>query len=1123
MADKNSKFEVHFDPLWYKDAIIYEAHVRAFFDSNADGYGDFRGLTEKLDYLQDLGITALWLLPFYPSPLRDDGYDIADYRNVHPRYGTLHDFRSMLRAAHHRGIQVICELVVNHTSDQHPWFQRARRAKPGSTTRDYYVWSDTTERYADARIIFKDYEPSNWTWDDQAQAYYWHRFFSHQPDLNFENPRVRRSIFQTLDFWLDMGVAGMRLDAVPYLYEEDGTICENLPQTHAFLAELRRHIDRKYGDRMLLAEANQWPEDAAQYLGDGAGCHMAFHFPLMPRMFMAIQLEDRFPIIDILQQTPEIPEACQWALFLRNHDELTLEMVTDEERDYMYRTYAHETQARINLGIRRRLAPLLGHSRRRIELMYGLLLSLPGTPVIYYGDEIGMGDNFYLGDRDAVRTPMQWSADRNGGFSRANPQQLYLPLISDPEYRYEAVNVETQQRNPHSMLWWMKRIIALRKQHRPFSRGTMEMLQPENRKVLAFIRRHEDETLLVVANLSRFVQYVELDLGEFSGMTPVEIFGRTEFPRIGDLRYFVTLGPHSFYWFLLEAPESRVEARPGEPSLVTIRVAGSWESVLEGVARGTLEAQLPRFLKTCRWFGGKARKIKEAVIRQTIPLTSSDLQSMLAMVEVGYTDADSETYLLPLTFSTGERSEVITHHHRSMALARLIVRDRHGAEQEGVLHDATGERPFALALLDAIARRRHFRGTGGTLKCRPNRALRPLLAAQTGPLEPAPMRGEQSNSSIIFGDQLILKLFRKLESGVNPDLEIGRFLTEQKKFAHVPPVLGSIEYEDDSQANASLAILQGFVANEGDAWGYTLDVLGHFFEHLLAARETFEEAIPDRLDLLEPGTSEEPDQGPSALIGPYLDQAGLLGRRTAEMHCALAAADNDPAFVPESFTPHYQRSLYQSMRNLSGQIFQLLRRRLPDLDEPALSLARQVSEREEHVLSAFRLILDRRIGAKRIRTHGDYHLGQVLFTGRDFVILDFEGEPARSLSERRLKRASLRDVAGMLRSFHYAVWTASRRFIDNGMVAEDRRSGFERWARFWYERVSACFLDEYLSVGEGGGFLPRSREELRILLDAYLLEKAIYELGYELNNRPNWIDIPLHGILSLLGKAGSTG
>src|SRR5215218_6465747 len=524
-------------PLWFKDAVIYETHVRAFFDSDEDGIGDFRGLVEKLEYLHDLGITAIWLLPFYPSPLKDDGYDIADYFDIHPAYGTLQDFRVFLREAHRRGLRVITELVINHTSDQHPWFQRARRAAPGSPERDFYVWSDTADKYRDARIIFRDFETSNWTWDHVAGAYFWHRFYSHQPDLNYRNPAVIQAVYEVVDFWLGMGVDGLRLDAVPYLIEEEGTDCENLPGTHQILKDLRRYMDERYTDRMLLAEANQWPEESIAYFGDGDECHMAFHFPLMPRLFMAIHTEDRFPIVDILAQTPPIPETCQWALFLRNHDELTLEMVTDEERLYMYRAYAQDPEARVNLGIRRRLAPLLGNDRRRIELLNALLCSLPGTPVIYYGDEIGMGDNIYLGDRNGVRTPMQWSDDRNAGFSGAHPQRLYLPLIVDHVFHHEAVHVEAQQQNPHSLLNWTRRLLALRRRHPAFGLGDLEILHPTNHAVLAFIRRHEDECLLVVANLSRFVQNVELDLRPYRDLVPIELFGRASFRPIGDEPY----------------------------------------------------------------------------------------------------------------------------------------------------------------------------------------------------------------------------------------------------------------------------------------------------------------------------------------------------------------------------------------------------------------------------------------------------------------------------------------------------------------------------------------------------------------------------------------------------------
>src|SRR5882724_2185047 len=548
-------------PMWYKSGIIYELHVRAYCDSDGDGTGDFRGLTSKLDYLHDLGVTAIWLLPFYPSPLKDDGYDIANYYDVHPMYGTLDDFKIFLREAHKRNLRVITELVLNHTSDQHSWFQRARRSPAGSKYRDYYVWNDSPEKYKGTRVIFKDTEPSNWTWDPRAKAFYWHRFFAHQPDLNFDNPAVHEEMINVLDFWFDLGVDGVRLDAVPYLYEREGTSCENLAETHEYLKKLRKHVDEKYGDKMLLAEANQWPDDAVQYFGAGKGdeCHMAFHFPLMPRLFMSLRMEDRVPVVDILEQTPAIPETAQWALFLRNHDELTLEMVTDEERDYMYRMYAHVLQARLNLGIRRRLAALVGNDRKRIELLTALLFSLPGTPVIYYGDEIGMGENIYLGDRNGVRTPMQWSADKNAGFSRANPQSLYLPINLDPENHYEAVNVEVQERNPHSLLWWMKRLMGLRQRWQAFGLGTLEFFQPDNRKVLVFVRRHQNECILVVANLSRFVQPVELDLSVFRSRVPIELFGRTEFPAIGDLPYFLTLSPHAFYWFSLEAKAAVAE------------------------------------------------------------------------------------------------------------------------------------------------------------------------------------------------------------------------------------------------------------------------------------------------------------------------------------------------------------------------------------------------------------------------------------------------------------------------------------------------------------------------------------------------------------------------------------
>ncbi|HWP99452.1 MAG TPA: maltose alpha-D-glucosyltransferase, partial [Vicinamibacterales bacterium] len=765
------------DPLWYKDAVIYELHVRAFFDSNDDGVGDFPGLTSRLDYLQDLGVNALWLLPFYPSPLRDDGYDIAHYEGIHPAYGTLRDFKVFLREAHARGMRVITELVVNHTSDQHPWFQAARRAPAGSRKRDFYVWSDTPHKYREARIIFIDSEKSNWTWDEVAGAYYWHRFFHHQPDLNYDNPRVLRAMLRVMRFWFDMGVDGMRLDAIPYLIEREGTICENLPETHEILKAIRREVDARYPDRMLLAEANQWPADVRPYFGDGDECHMAFHFPLMPRMFMAVKQEDRHPITEILRQTPEIPETCQWALFLRNHDELTLEMVTDEERDYMYQAYAADPQARLNLGIRRRLAPLMENNRPRIELMNSLLFSLPGTPIIYYGDEIGMGDNIYLGDRNGVRTPMQWTGDRNAGFSRADPARLYAPVIMDPVYGYQAINVEAQQRSPSSLLNWMKRMIALRRQHRTFGRGSLELLRPANRKIFAYVRRHEEEIILCVANLARTVQPVELDLSAYRGLTPIEMLGLTEFPRIGDGPYFLTLAPYGFYWFQLQAHPVSITTRApaAEPERVeelpALFVGAAWDTMLDTSIRTLIERELlAGFLQRQRWFGGKARTPRAARFADWGLLRRRPEPVFLAIVEVDYADGGRERYFLPLAATPLPAAEPILAQHPNAVLARIT-----GA-RKGVLHDAVLDGSAMEALLAAIAGGQQIRLRRGVVRGEPAARLPELKGHE--PLPPTPGSPDYSNSLVVFGERLVLKLFRRVETGVNPDLETGRHLAE---------------------------------------------------------------------------------------------------------------------------------------------------------------------------------------------------------------------------------------------------------------------------------------------------------------------------------------------------------
>jgi maltose alpha-D-glucosyltransferase/alpha-amylase len=1082
---------------WYRDAIIYQLHIRAFRDSDGDGIGDFVGLTEKLDYLKDLGVTAIWLLPFYPSPLKDDGYDIADYTDVNPSYGTLQDFRLFLREAHKRDLKVITELVINHTSDQHPWFQRARRARPGSRARDFYVWSPTADRYADARIIFKDFERSNWTWDAEASAYYWHRFYSHQPDLNFENPTVQKATFAALDFWLKLGVDGLRLDAVPYLYEREGTSCENLPETHAFLKELRRRLDSKYQNRMLLAEANQWPEDAVAYFGDGDECHMAFHFPVMPRLFMAVQMEDRFPVVDILQQTPAIPETSQWAVFLRNHDELTLEMVTDEDRDYMYRVYARDPQARINLGIRRRLAPLMGNDRRRIELMNALLFSLPGTPVVYYGDEIGMGDNIYLGDRNGVRTPMQWSPDRNAGFSQSNPQKLYSPVIIDPEYHYEALNVDAQQNNPHSLLWWMKHIIGLRRQYRAFGRGALRFLLPENGRVLAFVREHEDERILVVANLSRFAQAVQLDLADLQGVTPIEMFGRTPFPTIGAVPYSVTLSPYAFYWFLLPAVEPGARRETREFKAPAVSFSGSWEELVRGEQSEMLEAVLPTYLRGSRWFRGKARQITGTTVSRTIPIPVGSRDVLLSVVEVRYLDADPEHYVLPLAYADGDRGREIAANSPSSV---ILSRDR-----GGVLYDAMADEGFMNALVEGIGRRKRWRASRGELVASRTRAF-PELRGGEDALRSSILRGEQSNTSVNLGDRLLFKLFRKAETGLNPDLELGRYLTDSTEFRRVPMLAGGLELRLRNAEPITLGVLHQFVPSEGDAWTYTLNALSRFFERALVSPP------PREADLAPASIFDMAHRDPPPFLeeaaGGYLAQARLLGQRTAEFHLALGREREDASFTAEAFTGLYRRSIYQSLRSSARTTFDLLRRRLSTLPEPIREEARAVLALEETILKQARAVMDRKIPMSRFRIHGDYHLGQVLFTGKDFVIVDLEGEPAKSISERRFKRSPMRDLAGMIRSFEYASAHAVRR----GPTRPEDAPALFPWARLWQRWTSASFLRGYFDLAGDAFYLPKGQDNFEAMLDFYLLDKSIYELRYELNNRPDWVDIPLEGI-----------
>ena len=1103
------------DPLWFKDAVIYEVPVRAFADSDGDGIGDFKGLTEKLDYIQDLGVTAIWVLPFFPSPLRDDGYDVSDYHSVNPIYGNLDDFKVFLSAAHHRGLRVIIELIVNHTSDQHPWFQRARKAPPGSPERDFYVWSDTPDRYKGVRIIFQDFETSNWTWDPVARSYYWHRFYSHQPDLNFEHPELQKALFNVLDFWLGMGVDGLRMDAVPYLYEEEGTNCENLTRTHAFLKQLRAYVDEKYPNRMLLAEANQWPEDAAAYYGEGDECHMNFHFPLMPRLFMSLQMEDSFPIIDILHQTPHIPDNCQWALFLRNHDELTLEMVSDEDRDYMYKVYAQDPQARINLGIRRRLGPLMGNNRRRIELMNSLLLSLPGTPVLYYGDEIGMGDNYYLGDRNGVRTPMQWSADRNSGFSRANPQKLYAPVIVDPEYHYETVNVEAQRANPSSLWWWMKRLIAVRGRYQAFGRGTFELLYPENRKVLSFIRTYRGEHVLVVANLSRFTQAVELDLSAFKDMTPVEIFGRSEFPPIGDHPYFFSLGPHSFYWFSLQLQPSSVPLTRSEdpPSLF---VSGQWQDIYTKTeARRDLEAVLPDYLRVCRWFGGRGRVIQSTHIADAVPITLDPTQAgphtyHIVLVRVEYTEGIPETYVLPLAYAPQE-----SHANYPPDQVVAYLQDNY---ESGILIDALFDKDFLTIPLEMIVQNRSYRGVAGEVV---SSSLESALLELPPSANVTPhLRGDRSNSLIIYGDQLVLKLFRRVDECINSDLEITRFLTQHTTAAdshsaeYFAPVVGHLEYRRRGTEPMTLGMLQRYIPDTRDAWSYALDSIRDVFEHVITQQMDTSSLVLPPLSVAAIRACEIPELV-YAVLGSFLSSIEVLGQRTADLHIALSSSPEDPAFAPEPFSSFYQRSIYQYMRNRAGQTLLLKKclKQMPRTLQPQVQL---LLNQQELLMERYRQVLHQKITALRIRCHGNYHLEEILYTGKDFVVIDFEGEAIRSMSERRMKRSPLRDIAGMLESFYYATRVALQREVDSGLIRAESLPMMEEWAQFINRWIGAVYIKQYLVFATDAGFLPNTDEELQVLLEAFLLEKAVNELEYELNNRPDWVEIPLQRVLDLL-------
>ncbi len=1082
-------------PDWYKDAVIYQIHVKAYQDSNSDGIGDFTGLTRRLNHVQELGATAVWLLPFYPSPMRDDGYDIGEYKAVNPSYGTMEDFEGFVDEAHRRGIKVITELVINHTSDQHAWFQRARNAPRDSPERDFYVWSDDPGKWMDkTRVIFSDTHDSNWAWDPVAEQFYWHRFFDHQPDLNFDNPEVLRNVLEVMHFWLDKGVDGLRLDAIPYLVERDDTDNENLPETHDVLKAIRADLDKHYSGRMLLAEANQWPEDTRPYFGEGDECHIGFHFPLMPRMYMALAQEDRYPITDIIRQTPDIPENCQWAIFLRNHDELTLEMVTDRERDYLWDFYASDRRARINMGIRRRLAPLLQNDRRKIELLNSLLLTMPGTPVLYYGDEIGMGDNYYLGDRDGVRTPMQWSADRNAGFSRADPQRLYLPTIQDPVHGYQAINVESQQHSSSSLLNWIKRMIAVRQRHPLFGRGEIELLYPRNRKVLAYVRRLGEESVLCICNLSRQAQAAEIDLSAHEGRVPIELSGQSPFPPVGRLPYLLTLPAYGFYWFLLadeqDAPDWHTPYTQMLPDFITLTTrSGTIGGAMDDHSVAEFERHtLPDYLSLQRWFAAKEERIERTRLRRLVEISGNHL---LAVVDVNLV-GEEQRYFLPLSAVWGE--DHLTLGPRLPATLAKLRR----ANRVGAVIDAVVDEDMAYELLAALCKAEDMdAGEEGRLVFSRSRRLREI-ASEAG--EPRLISAEQSNASIAFSDRLILKIFRRLRTGVQPDIEVARFLTEETAFKATPPLLGTIDWINAEGEVTTLAAASEFVGNQGDAWTYVTEALDRDMER-------FETADQETLTLES-----------QALMGGPLDLGAVLGSRTAEMHRALSSGASGSAFGMEPLSAEALAVLISQVRGEATSMLARLHHRLNGLEQSSRGLAQGLLERKGDIEARLSAVEAYTPSGGRCRVHGDYHLGQVLVAQTDIVIIDFEGEPTRSLAERTARTSPLRDVAGMLRSFDYALWSTVHRRLEIGADPERTLAGVESWR----QATQGRFLETYRKAMAGAAVHPDNADFERALLDLFLIQKAAYEIEYETAMRPEWINIPLRGFLTLIEtSAGS--
>jgi maltose alpha-D-glucosyltransferase/alpha-amylase len=1086
------------DPLWYKDAVIYQLHVKSFFDAKEDGIGDFLGLTQKLRYLESLGVNAVWLLPFYPSPQRDDGYDIADYLNIHPNYGTMAEFKTFLEEAHTLGIRVITELVLNHTSDQHEWFKNSRSAEPGSYWRDFYVWSDANDRYRDARIIFKDFETSNWCWDPLAKAYYWHRFYAHQPDLNFENPHVHEALFTVIDFWLGMGVDGLRLDAVPYLYEQEETNCENLPQTFAFLKTLRAHVEERFPGRMLLAEANQWPEDAVAYFGNGDMCHMAFHFPLMPRMFMALQMEDRFPIIDILDQTPAIPESAQWAIFLRNHDELTLEMVSEEERDFMYRTYARELSSRINLGIRRRLAPLLHNSRRRIELLNILLFSLPGSPVIYYGDEIGMGDNHYLGDRNGVRSPMQWSADRNAGFSKVNPQRIFLPVIIDPEYHYQTVNVENEERNLSSLLWWMRRAIAMRRTFQAFSRGSLEFVNSNNTAVLSFIRKLDDQVILVIVNLSRFSQAVTLDLAAYGGATPVDVFSGNRFPRIASAPYQMTMGFHDYFWMHLKT-EKHSDLRTASYTLADFNTTLPWPQLFEDAsARRIANDILPEYLQQRTTAGCRAKPIQHTVIVDRFTVAHENFTAVLLFVKIRYVDGDGDLIFLPLTVEPEARAAIVIGEDKGLIMGLV------GGASNGLLYDCASHPLLQQVLLETITGCRVLYGDIGTIRSEP---VGQIAGALPNSIEDVRIvKAGKRNTCVVCDRRVFVKLFRRLDEGANPDIGLHRQLSDAA--AEIAPhFFGACRYKNSDSIYYDLGMYTEYFLHSKTLWRVAIDSVSQYLEETMANAADRTAHIASRAGSVTSGA----DGARGLPFGKKAETAGIL---TARMHEGLAQAIDNASCV-EPFSQLFHRSLYQSFRGLVRRVCASIA--AGAIPNPGVwgNQLKMLTAKEKEIISPIQMLLKKKLAGLRMRIHGDYHLGQIMVMDEKYRICDFEGRPSLSLSERRLKRSALRDVASMIHSFHCAAHSA---LLNNVKIQPHDRSALVPCAVQWAEEMSVIFTTSYVRALRNPAIVGSNAVEIDALIQFYLLERAFSELDIALETDPSYLPVTLRCLFHYLTK-----